>query len=94
MKKMLFVLSLVLMMSGCGKSWEMQKKNFESDYGELNREIIIRNSFTGQIIWQYEGVTYLRNTSDGDISILFYENGHPKKADFIGQGINAIIIEK
>lgn len=94
MKKLWGILFCILMISGCGNSWEMTKKNYQSDYGELRREITIVNSFTGEIIWKYDGITYIQNSSEGDISILFYENGKPKKADFIGQGLIATIIEK
>lgn len=94
MRKLWGVIVLSLMLCGCGNRWEMTKKNYESDYGKLSREITITNSFTGEVIWHFDGVTFITNSSEGDISILFYVDGQPKKADFIGQGIIAKIIEK
>lgn len=94
MKKLWGCLILSLMLCSCGNSWEMSKKNYESNYGKLSREITITNSFTGEVIWHFNGVTYISNSSEGDISILFYVDDKPKKADFIGQGIIATIIEK
>jgi hypothetical protein len=90
MKKAFLLLALagatvtVSTLHGCN-SCVHTYKNLESNYGELERDITVMNSFTGDTIFKYSGPCYFDTDSGtGNISLIYKVNGSSKKADFIG----------
>ncbi len=89
MRKILVVLVLLMVMTlaSCGMGWENVKKDFKSNVGGgLERVITVTNMFTGEVIWEYEGVAYIDGeSSSGDVTVVYYgQGGTIKKADFLG----------
>ena len=82
------MLSLILMLfTSCGMGWQNFKKDFKSDIGGgLSRLITVSNMLTSEVVWEYEGVAYIDDSStSGDVTIVYYDKfGSIKKADFIG----------
>ena len=76
MRKILVVLVLLMVMTlaSCGMGWENFKKDFKSNVGGgLERVITVTNMFTGEVIWEYEGVAYIRwQSSSGDVTVVYY----------------------
>ena len=90
MKKILLTVCAVAAMaisvslSGCN-SCSMKMKNLESDYSELDRDVVVRNAFTGDTIFSYSGPCYFKTTKESnDVSIIYWKNNRRKKADFVG----------
>jgi PBP1b-binding outer membrane lipoprotein LpoB len=95
-KKILIILIIVLLLTSCGASWEQTKKTLKSDYGGgLYRKVTVTNQLTGEIVWEYEGKSYIDDSSKaGDITVIYYDKtGESKKADFIGQFYGVRTIE-
>lgn len=89
MRKILIVLVLLVVMAltSCGMGWENFKKDFKSNVGGgLERVITVTNMYTGELVWEYEGVAYIDGqSSSGDVTVVYYSNGGAiKKADFLG----------
>ena len=89
MKKVIVVVVLLVIVSltSCGMGWENFKKDYKSNFGGgLERVITVKNMYTGELVWEYEGVAYIDGeSSSGDVTIVYYDNhGKIKKADFIG----------
>lgn len=97
MKKVFVIVLIVLMSSmvvSCAK-WEQIKKNWSSNAsGGLNRHVKVTNMFTGDLVWENIGKSYIDGSSEpGDVAVIFYdEAGNSKKADFIGNfyGVESI----
>lgn len=88
MKKICVILIVVLLLTSCGAGWEQTKKSWKSDLGGgLYRKIEVTNQLTGEVVWTYEGKSYIDDASkSGDITVIYYDRtGSSKKADFIGQ---------
>lgn len=87
MKKMLFIALSSFLLTGCGNSWEMFKKDFKSDYTKLNRDVIVYDSFSGKELWRFSGEVYLNDDNCiGDFSFIYKdEDGKYYKNDFIGR---------
>lgn len=95
-KKFLIILIIVLLLTSCGASWEQTKKTLKSDYGGgLYRKVTVTNQLTGETVWEYEGKSYIDDSSKaGDITVIYYDKtGESKKADFIGQFYGVRTIE-
>lgn len=98
MKKLIAIIAIVFCMfgfTGCN-SCTQQIKNLESDFSELDRDIVVLNSFTGDTVFKYSGPCYIDgNSNAGDITIIYRQNGKKaKKADFIGSHIIFVAVEK
>lgn len=80
---------------GCGNSWEITKKNFKSDYGEVPRHIVVYDSFTNKVIWDYVGEIYVDDCSKpGNLSVIYRDmKGKVRKNDFMGQHIQMYMFE-
>ena len=96
-RSIIIILTIVLttVMVSCGASWEQTKKDFVSDLGGgLERKITVTNLFNGEVVWSYEGKSYIDDCSTvGDVTIIYYDSrGNSKKADFLGQfyGVESI----
>lgn len=60
-------------------------KNIASNVTDLDRDITVMNSFTGDTIFKYSGPCYFDTDSGtGNTTLIFKVNGSSKKADFIG----------
>ncbi len=98
MKKLIAVIAVAICMFGfkdCN-SRTQQIKNLESDFAELDRDIVVLNSFTGDTVFKYSGPCYIDRYSDaGDITIIYRPNGKKaKKADFLGSHVIFVAVEK
>lgn len=83
------------MLVGCGNSWEQKKKNWASDYGDLERDVTVINALTKDTLFSYSGPCYINTAaSPGDITFIYYVNGQAKKADFLGEFVIFTAIEK
>ena len=84
-----------ILLSGCGNSWEMTKKNIASDMGTLKRDVVVYDSWTKETLWKYSGEIYLDSSSTpGNISIVYKDGrGKIRKNDFLGQHIAVVMKE-
>ena len=89
------VIASVAFLSGCGNSWEVTKKNWNSDFGDLQRHVKVYDSFTKETVWEYTGDVYLTDDSGpGDLTIIYRDSkGKVRKNDFCGQHIQAVLME-
>lgn len=96
MKKLILITLFVIVatMTGCN-GCTMIAKNLESNYSELNRDVVVLNAFTGDTIFTYSGPCYFETDSGTtNVSLIYKVNGHSKKADFVGGGFIFKAIEK
>lgn len=98
MNKILLTLvafAIAVTMTGCN-GCTMMYKNLESNYSELHRDVVVLNAFTGDTIFTYSGACYFKTPekSSNEVSLIYYENGKSRKADFIGSGFIFKAIEK
>ena len=97
MKKLfgILILSSVLLMSCNVMGAKQWSKEIVSGASGLDRHIEVRNSFTDRLVFEYDGVSYISDTSTpGDVTIIVEVNGKTKKVDFIGQSVYVTAIEK
>lgn len=82
------------LLTGCN-SCTAFTKNLESDFGELDRDIVVINAFSGDTLFKYSGPCYIDNDSaNNSVTLLYYEGRMPKKADWIGSGFIFRAVEK
>lgn len=94
MKRFIFAILCATMMCGCGNNWEITKKNFKSDFGDLERHVVVYDSWSNKTLWEYTGFVYLRESGQGNYSFMYYdEYGTVRKNDYIGNHI-AIMMEE
>lgn len=94
MKRFIFAVLCATLMCGCGNDWEITKKNFKSDFGDLERHVVVYDSWSNKTLWEYTGFVYLREAGQGNYSLMYYdEYGTVRKNDYIGNHI-AIIMEE
>jgi hypothetical protein len=95
-KKVLFAIMVVALLSSCGMGWNQTVKNFKSDLGGgLEREIIVENTRTGQELWRYSGKAYIDDESfPGNITIVYWIGNETKKYDAIGRDYGVRSVEK
>lgn len=87
-KKILYILSFTLLISGCGNDWEVTKKNWNSDFGDLTRHVKVYDSISKEVLWEYTGDVYLRECGTGNYSIIYRDSrGKVRKNDFVGNHI-------
>lgn len=83
----------VTVLSGCGASWERQKKNWDSEFsGGLNREIIVYSA-TGAEVWRFTGKFDI-NFSEG--RILFDDENNMRHTVYFQNGtviVNEILAD-
>ena len=71
---MILVLTMLIMTTGCGESWEREMKNLDSEYsGGLNRTITVFDQ-NGQAIKQYKGKVDIQDSEYGN-KVLFDLDG-------------------
>lgn len=94
MKKLFALMCLVFGIVGCGNDWEVTKKNFVSDYGDLERHVVVYDSWANKVLWEYTGNIYLRDIGDSKFTLVYRdERGKVRKNDFFG-GHLAIMMEE
>ena len=74
-------------MTSCGMAWKQTVKNIGSDLGGgLSREILVKNSYTGEVLWAFRGKAYIDNESKAGDVVIIYTNsdGEQKKYDALG----------
>ena len=81
----------------CGNSGVKLKKDVQSDFGSLERDVVVVNSFTGDTLFKYSGPCYF--TTEGrefnkGIVLIYEQNGKTLKANFAGQNIVFIAVER
>ena len=99
MKKFALILLLVvpLLLASCNQMGMSQwSKEITSGTTGLNRHTEIRNSFTDRVVFEFDGVAYISDTSTpGDITLItVLPGGEKKKVDFLGQSVYLFSIEK
>lgn len=89
MNKILLMLGLATALTGCGNSWEVAKKEINSNLGDLKRDVKVYDSLSKETLWEYVGDVYLTDSSSpGDITIIYRDSrGKVRKNDFIGTHI-------
>lgn len=87
------IVSFLLLAVSCGNSWEVTKKKWKSDYGNLERKITVYN-INGDVVWDYSGSCYItESSSNGNLTVIYYVDNIAKKADFFGNMLSFVIIE-
>ena len=97
MKNILLIalVAIAATMTGCN-GCTMLSKNLESNFSELHRDVVVLNAFTGDTVFSYSGPCYF-STPEGasnQVSLIYYVNGHSRKADFVGSGFIFKAVEK
>ena len=97
MKKLITILiftAISIAVIACN-SFKKFSKDVESDWGDLNRNVVVTSAFTGDTLFRYSGKCYISQSSTvGDVTLIYYDGGEAKKADFIGNWFNFVAIEK
>ena len=95
MKKILLMLGLATALTGCGNSWEVAKKEINSDLGDLKRAVKVYDSRSKDVLWEYVGDVYLTDSSSpGNITIIYRDSrGEVRKNDFVGMHIAISMLE-
>jgi hypothetical protein len=83
-----------LIYSGCN-ACDNTVKNLQSNWTNLPRDITVINALRGDTIFKYSGPCYITDESGkGDITLIYKVNGTSKKADFLGDHVIFIAVEK
>lgn len=88
MKKIIiFAIAILttLIFTGCN-SFTQRYKEFESDFAELNRDVIVMHAFTGDTLFHYSGPCFFSKDT-GSVTLIYKVNGKSKKADWVGNVI-------
>ena len=96
MKKLLMASSVAIAstMTGCN-GCTMITKNLESDFSELDRDVVVINAFTNDTIFSYSGPCYFETSQhSNDVSLIYKVKGKARKADFVGGGFVFKAIER
>lgn len=91
MKKILFVLLFVLILSGCGRAADVASRNLSeaADNFEVSRRIVFYNGITGEYILTIEGLCSLGNYDDpGSLSVTCKTGENSYKKHFLGLSDN------
>lgn len=61
-----------------------------------DRYVEVYDSASGEVLWTFEGNCYLtKRKSIGNYTVTYYtEDGNTGRADFVGDTINIIVIDK
>lgn len=87
------LVSFLMLAFSCGNEWEVTKKKWKSDFGNLERKITVYN-INGEVVWDYSGSCYITETSiNGNLTVIYYVGDVAKKADFFGNMLSFVIIE-
>lgn len=84
MKKLIVFAIIVLVaciFTGCN-SCTHTFKNLESDFSELDRDVVVLHPFTGDTLFTYSGPCYITNDSSNNVTLIFKVNGKSRKADW------------
>lgn len=94
--KIITSIAVCYILCGCGNSWEITKKNFKSNYGDVSRRIVVYDSFTSKTLWDYIGEIYVDDTScPGNLTVVYRDaRGKIRKNDFMGQHIQMYMFEE
>ena len=96
MKKLIALSMLAIGLVGCGNQWEVTKKNFKSDFGDLHRHVVVYDSWSGKKVWEYTGAVYLEDSryGKGNYTVVYYDSQKKaRKNDFIGSHLAIIMRE-
>lgn len=94
MKKLIAIVLVALTVCGCGNDWEVTKKNFVSDFGDLERHVVVYDSWANKVLWEYTGNVYLRDAGGSNFTLVYRDRyGKVRKNDFIGSHL-AIMMEE
>ena len=70
---MILVVTMLILVTGCGESWERGFKDIDSEFGGLNRTITVYDQ-NGQPIKQYKGNVDIQDSEYGN-KVLFDLDG-------------------
>ena len=60
-----------------------------------DRYVEVYDSASGEVLWTFEGNCYPERKSRGNYTVTYYtEDGNTGRADFVGDTINIIVIDK
>ena len=61
-----------------------------------DRYVEVYDSASGEVLWTFEGNCYLtKRKSIGNYTVTYYtEDGNTGRADFVGDTINVIVVDK
>ena len=97
MKKLLIIgtLACAALLSGCGNSWEVTKKSWKSDFGDLTRRVRVYDSLSKEVLWEYTGDVYVTDGSvPGNVTVIYRDSkGKIRKNDFLGQHVSFVMFE-
>lgn len=94
MKKLIPIVFGVAFLCGCGNDWEITKKNLKSDFGDLTRHVVVYDSWSGKVLWEYTGDVYLREAGKGNYSIVYRDDyGKVRKNDYVGNHLSISLEE-
>lgn len=61
----------------------------------IDRYVEVYDSTSGEVLWTFEGNCYPERKSRGNYTVTYYtEDGNIGRADFVGDTINIIVIDK
>ena len=62
----------------------------------IDRYVEVYDSASGEVLWTFEGNCYLtKRKSIGNYTVTYYtEDGNIGRADFVGDTINIIVVDK
>lgn len=86
------VIAIIVYLSGNG--WTKARKNLESNYSSLTREINVMNAYSGDTLFHYVGECYISDDGKGLTTLIYYEGRRAKKADWTGNGYIFQAIER
>ena len=60
-----------------------------------DRYVEVYDSASGEVLWTFEGNCYPERKHIGNYTVIYYtEDGNTRRADFVGDTINIIVIDK
>lgn len=60
-----------------------------------DRYVEVYDSTSGEVLWTFEGNCYPERKGRGNYTVTYYtEDGNTGRADFVGDTINIIVIDK
>ena len=87
-----FIVSLLF-----GNSGVRLMKDIRSDFGSLERDVAVINSFTGDTLFKHSGPCYFENEGakyNQGIALIYEQDGKTLKANFAGEHIIFVAVEK
>lgn len=88
------IVVLVVAVAFAGNKGTRAIKNIQSNYANLDRDVLVINSFTGDTLFKYSGPCYFDTERGGAVSLIYERNGKQFKADWAGTGFVFFANEK